>query len=625
MTDARADRLDALLSAPRLFTAGVSLDGAWAVWTWMGTAPGADVYAGRTDRPDVPIRLTDTVENTRFVSLTPDSRSVLVAQDRGGDERDQLFRVDLDQPGLMHPLTQSSPPYFLRGGQLHPNGRWLVYGMNFDVETGREIEATWVYRHDLDSGERAPLACPSRTGYSAPQMNDAGTHIHYQRQEIDPAGTQIWLVDIEGREDREIINLGPSVKVYPSWFPDGRRVLFLAEADGYRRMGMWELATGEIAWLLDDPARNLEWAFVPHGPERPTAILIDVEKARTRASFLDIETGEETSLPAGAGSLIPHHSLADSRWVGRYASAQHPDDLVTFRPSDVDPHALTSITGMWERTSLRPGDLTAAEDFRWRSEDKLDIQGWLYRPSGPSRGTILRIHGGPTSHSEDEFSAATQYFVSRGFTVLEPNYRGSTGFGLPFQEAIKVDGWGGREQDDIRAGIIALIDAGIAEPGKVGVTGTSYGGYSSWCAITRWQPDLVAAAAPICGMTDLVVDYETTRPDLRLYSEEMLGGTPQEVPERYYERSPIHFVDRIKGRLLIVQGLRDPNVTPENVSAVQGALDAAGIDYQTLTFADEGHGISRPANQRVLYRRLAEFFGEAFSASLEETCGAGSI
>ena len=118
-------------------------------------------------------------------------------------------------------------------------------------------------------------------------------------------------------------------------------------------------------------------------------------------------------------------------------------------------------------------------------------------------------------------------------------------------------------------------------------------------------------------MTDLVVDYETTRPDLRPYSEEMLGGAPGQVPERYRERSPIHFVGNIKGALLIVQGARDPNVTPENVRAVRAALDAAKIRYETLVFDDEGHGISKPANQKRLFLALAEFFGRAFAGATE--------
>lgn len=115
-------------------------------------------------------------------------------------------------------------------------------------------------------------------------------------------------------------------------------------------------------------------------------------------------------------------------------------------------------------------------------------------------------------------------------------------------------------------------------------------------------------------MTDLIVDYQTTRPDLRPYSEEMLGGSPDQVPERYRERSPINFVGNIKGKLLIVQGLRDPNVTQENVRAVREALDRAAIKYELLAFEDEGHGISRPKNQKTLYLRLAEFFEEAFAS-----------
>ena len=116
-------------------------------------------------------------------------------------------------------------------------------------------------------------------------------------------------------------------------------------------------------------------------------------------------------------------------------------------------------------------------------------------------------------------------------------------------------------------------------------------------------------------MTDLVVDWETTRPDLRPYSEEMMGGSPKQVPERYRERSPLHFVDQIEGRLLIVQGLRDPNVTPENVRVVCEALDEQGIEYELLAFEDEGHGIHRPKNHRLLYPRLARFFEQAFAAT----------
>jgi dipeptidyl aminopeptidase/acylaminoacyl peptidase len=566
------------------------------------------VFAAPTDGSSPPIRLTETVDDTLVVSWTPDGRAIVVAQDRDGDERARLFLVRLANPGSLEPLTEETPNYYVRGGQVHRDGRWLVYGANLDAESGQEIEETWIYRHNLESGERRVLARPERGNYHAPQLSIPGDTILYHRNDLDPAGLQVWLVDIEGRNDREILNFGPRIKAYGSWFPDGRRILVLVEAGSYRRLGVWE--DGSVRWLLDDPRRPVEYVFVPTngGP----VVVAEVERARVRTTLLDAESGAEKRPPAVAGSMIPLAPANGGRWIGLHYSARHPVDIVRFDPAE-NGKTLASLTGLWDRVPLDPQNLTLAEDFSWRSVGGLEVQGWLHRAPGHSIGTILLIHGGPTSHAEDRFNAQIQYLVSRGFDVLTPNYRGSTGFGLEFQEAIKEDGWGGREQEDIICGIEALIRAGVAEPGRIGVTGASYGGYSAWWAITHYPPDLVAAAAPVCGMTDLVVDYYATRPDLRPYSEEMMGGSPEEVPERYHERSPINFVRNIRGRVLIVQGLQDPNVTPDNVHAVTRALDELDIPYELLTFEDEGHGIARPRNLKILYPRLADFFETAFS------------
>jgi dipeptidyl aminopeptidase/acylaminoacyl peptidase len=224
------------------------------------------------------------------------------------------------------------------------------------------------------------------------------------------------------------------------------------------------------------------------------------------------------------------------------------------------------------------------------------------------------VHGGPSSHSEDEWTSNVQYFVSQGFNILDPNYRGSTGFSLDFEESIKKEGWGGKEQEDILEGIKSLIEDGTSEKGKIGIMGTSYGGYSSWFAITHFSKEYVSAAVPICGMTDLVVDYETTRPDLRGYSEEMMGGTPDEVPERYFNGSPINFIKNIEGRLLIVQGAKDPNVSPENTRVVKEKLDKNKINYEELIFENEGHGIVKPENKKTLFLKASEFFKDAFNS-----------
>ena len=223
----------------------VSPDGRWVAWSWSRLGPAADVFAAPTDGSALPIRLTETADDTLVESWTPDSRAVVVGQDRDGDERTRLFRVGLEEPGVMEPLTEESPGYYVRGGQVH--GRWLVYGANVDVETGQEIEETWIYRHDLRSGEREVLARPRRGNFYAPQLNAPGDHVLYHRNDVDPAGLQVWLVDVEGRDDREILNFGSRVKVYASWFPDGRRVLFVAETETHRRLGVWD--EGTVRWL----------------------------------------------------------------------------------------------------------------------------------------------------------------------------------------------------------------------------------------------------------------------------------------------------------------------------------------------------------------------------------------
>lgn len=609
--------LDALLSLPGIddeLWPQVSRDGRWVAWTWFHTGPTPDVYVAPTDGSAPPIRLTDTDQNTFLVAWAPDSQSVIVEHDRDGDERMQLFRVNLASPRTLSPLTEPGPNYFIRGGTLHPRENWLIYGANVHPESGAETEETWIYRHDLASEERRPLAQPAKPCYTVPKLNAAGTHILYQRADRNPAGRQVWLATVDGAQDRELFDFGDTVKVFADWHPDGRRVLVLTETPTHRKLGIWELGDADLRWLVDDPARDIQKAFMPENSSE--AVLVENQQGRVRCSFLDIDSGTETALPALEGNFIPLAPATDGAWIGFHYSARRPGDIVRFERAN--PESFISLTRIWERTALMRDQLAPAEDFRWNSVDGLPIHGWLYRSSkkgNEAHGTIIYVHGGPTYHSPDYLNAEIQFFVNQGFNVLDPNYRGSTGYGLSFQKAILEDGWGGREQEDIRAGIEALIQAGIARPGKIGITGTSYGGYSSWWAITHFPKEIVAASAPVCGMTDLVIDYETTRPDLRPYSAEMMGGTPEQVPQRFYERSPLHFVQNIKGKLLIVQGGQDPNVTPQNVDTVVEALHRHGIPYELLNFEDEGHGIYKVKNQRELYLRLVEFFESAFAGN----------
>lgn len=627
--------LQQLLSLPTVRQAELSPDGVWVAFIWYHVHENVDVFVVPTDGSALPIALTHTPEFTELVSWTADSRAVIVAEDHDGDERTRLFRIDLNigadkrsQPGPMIPLTEDRPPYFIRGGQLSRDGNIAYYGANYDFERGQLLEPTWIYRHDLRTGQRTPLARLLRPAYVAPELNHTGTHLIYGCKERHPSGYQFHLVDVNGEEDREILNFGDQAKVFAHWLPDSENILVVSEAtertietgQNYKSLGLYHWPTGQLRWLIDDPERSVESAWAsPDG-----ALIVDeIRQARHMPSFIEPPGGQwlflgnqatvETRFSTQSGNLLPLGRSADGAWIALHSSASSPTDIVRFHLQDGPAPALTSLTRVWERKALRPNQLAGAESFDWNSVDGLCIQGWLYRAQPNPRRAVIFVHGGPTFHSEDELNVEIQYLVAQGFNVLDVNYRGSTGFGLKFREAIKEDGWGGREQADIAEGAKALIRAGLAEPGKVGVTGTSYGGYSSWFLITHYPPEVIGAAAPICGMTDLLVDYQTTRPDLRPFSEEMMGGTPEQVPQRYYERSPINFVQDIRAQLFIVQGAQDPNVTPENVRQVRERLHQYKIPYDLLVFDDEGHGIIKSTNQAALYTRLSEFFNRALS------------
>ncbi|MFW9787691.1 MAG: prolyl oligopeptidase family serine peptidase [Candidatus Thorarchaeota archaeon] len=570
-----------------------------------------DVFLKYADGTGDLLPLTKTPEVTVIKDWAPDSKSVLVGEDKGRNERVTLYRVYLDSPGEMFPLTEVEPNFFMHGGEFGARGEFLVYSANYDYDTKKETQTFRVVVHELESGSRTVVARPDRPTYITPSIDPNYRFILYNRSDEDPAGVQWWIASVDGNEDREILNFGPKAKVNAHWTHDGRILFDTDTVDGvlhdFVGIGILDASSNEMKWL-SKPMDGGTYSLTKVPKYSHHVVFLEEDSARRRPFILDLETDVLHNITPLRGNLSPITNLRNGEWLGLFYSSTYPYDVVRFNLNELDPAKFTHVTNVLGQTSIQREELTAAKDFRWVSDDNTHIHGWLYKPQNANGKTIVTVHGGPTWHSEDAVNLGIQFFCSLGYTVLDPNYRGSTGYGVKFRELIKKDGWGGLDKEDVRTGIEYMIEQGIATSNKIGIYGTSYGGYMSWLAITQFPPDVVVAAAPICGMTDLIVDYETTRPDLRLYSEEMLGGSPSEVPERYQERSPINYVQNIRGKLLIVQGLRDPNVTKANVAEVEKRLESNRIQYEKLVFEDEGHGIIREKNVKILLTRLAEFF-----------------
>ena len=338
------DFLDGLLALPTIYNAKVSYDGKWVAWSWDRRAQTCEIYLSSTDTGSTPVRLSNTPEHTYLIGWAPDSKSILVKEDVGGNERYRIFRIYIEQPLILLPLIEEDPNYFTSGGELHKNGKWLIYGANIDLTTGREIEPTAVIMHDLMTGERKTLACPARGGVNMPLLSPSGDKVLYSRKDKHPAGSQLWLVTLDGNSDREIINVGDDQKVSGFWLAAGKSITVVAELSTYKRIGIWTEING-IQWILDDPKRQIENILVPYNSEQ--IIVQEILNARLSASLLDPNTKKEIFFPKLAGTLNPVGGVSNGDWIGTYNSSTHPFDVVRFNMDAKTSNDLHSLSQVW--------------------------------------------------------------------------------------------------------------------------------------------------------------------------------------------------------------------------------------------------------------------------------------
>ena len=586
---------------PQISQIHASGNGRWAFWCWSGLSETDEVWCAPTDGSAPPERLTFGDDHFLIRDVSDDGHLLVLAQSRDACERDRLWLLNRAKANRLTELTPAQETHYVLGGVLSPDAQTIYFVANFDYGAGTVMQGGWVWRQDIASGGRTLLARSDAPFGDGVRLAPDGRRLLWPRNLRAPGGTQLWVLDTDGGNLREVLNLGPTNAVRGDWL-DADRIVFVAD-DGERdRIGLLTLSTGDIVWLGGEPD------FCPHdvmpGVDGRFAAIIH-DQSHSRALIFD---GQHLSaLPnlSGRRSLLPLARLPDGGWLAEAYDADAPHQLVRIHPDDsCTPLARAAPDPV--RTYARP------QDFRWTAPDGETCQGWLYLPDGPPRGLIAYVHGGPTWHSEDWLNPKTGFWVQSGFAVLDPNYRGSTGFGRRWREKVKEDGWGGREQADIRAGIEAALATGL--PGPVGVAGNSYGGFSAWWQITR-SADLVAAAIPMCGMYKLEIDYaETGMPWGQSYSQEMMGGSPDEVPQKYANASPGNFIGQIRGHVMVVHGLADTNVGPENTHAAARELAAAGIPHQVMLFDDEGHGVFRRTNVETYLSATERFLADAFRA-----------
>lgn len=296
------------------------------------------------------------------------------------------------------------------------------------------------------------------------------------------------------------------------------------------------------------------------------------------------------------------------------------DGVVAYVASRSDqPSAVVALDLQRGKVSVvrRSSDLTVPEEYlslpealTWDVADGAVAHGFFYPPVSPNVTAtdealpplLVMVHGGPTSATSTGFDPGVQFWTTRGFAVLDVDYRGSTGYGRAYRQAL--DGaWGVADIADIAAGVRSLADRGLIDPARVAIRGGSAGGYTVLRALT--STDTFAAGMSRYGIADLALLAADTHKFESHYTDSLVGPWP-EAAAVYAERSPLSHLDRLTAPLLLLQGGQDKVVPPEQAIRLADELRARGADVELVIYPDEGHGWRQEATKRdALARELA--------------------
>ncbi|MCS6874149.1 MAG: S9 family peptidase [Pyrinomonadaceae bacterium] len=381
------------------------------------------------------------------------------------------------------------------------------------------------------------------------------------------------------------------------------------------RLSLLDLETGKEELVEQDPLNRVDIGSVGISNKTKEIISITYFDDKPRVYFKDKGFEEDYK-------LLKKY-FGDDKAISFVSMTEDEDLMIVNAYSDTEP----GITALFDRKTKKVTPLYRIRErlprealapmkvIRYKSSDGLEIPAYLTLPKGvePRKLPLVVVpHGGPWARDVWGYNSIAQFLANRGYAVLQPNFRGSTGYGKKFLNAGNKQ-WGDLMQDDITWGVKYLIEEGIADPKRVGIMGGSYGGYATLAGVT-FTPDLYAAAVAFVAPSNLITLLETIPPYWAavktIFLERVGDPSTPEGRAQLIRQSPLTHVDKIKTPLLIAHGANDPRVKKSEADQIVVALRERGYPVEYIVAPDEGHGFLRPVNSMALYARAEEFLAK---------------
>jgi dipeptidyl aminopeptidase/acylaminoacyl peptidase len=561
-------------------------------------------------------QVTDLPEPVATGNYVPGGRQAVIAVDAGGNERHQLYLLDLGHaagrpagPGDLKPLTDQ-PKYGHQFAGISPNGGLLAYvsnkanGVDFDL---------WLC--DLRSGEHKCVFAGGGWCRPASGFSPDGRFVSVSRPGPRPLDDDLLLVELATGEvinplphPDEAAQVGPPAWVDATSFYTSSNV-----GRDFAALVQYELGAG-ISLTLPGTGEGHD-SQVLSSHDGAALVVISNHDAASQVRIFDPSdwsTGDEVPFPEPGvvtDYYIPWPVLSEDgeRLFFTLSTPRSPESVWVYERQTGHARRLVSVPG-----GVAPERLVTPEPVVIESFDGEKVPFFVFRPAQPHPDgrVVVKIHGGPESQAQLLFDPVVQGLAAAGFTVVVPNVRGSTGYGKRFAALDDTT----RRLDSVRD--LAAIHAWIAESGlgadKAALWGGSYGGYMVLAGLA-FQPDLWAAGVDVVGVSDLVTFLENTS-DYRRAHREREYGSLQYDRDFLEAASPLRHAGNIRAPLFVIHGRNDPRVPVSETEQLVGQLRQHNVRYELLIYEDEGHGLVRLSNKLDAYPRAVAFLDEVLAS-----------
>lgn len=609
---------------PEIAAAQLSPDGKWIAFLkpWKETR---NVWVKKTSDPYEKARLV-TAEPKRPVPgffWSRDSKYILFVQDKDGDENYNVYAVDpaaKPAEGKEVPAARNLTDAKGVRAQIYatpknePDTLWV--GLN-------DRDAAWhdLYKVKISTGERSLVR--KNTEKIAGWLFDLKGQLRLASKVTDKGDTEILRVD------KDAFTKVYDCTVFESCGPvrfhkDGVRVYMetnKGEPD-LARLTLFDPATGKEEVVESDPKGRVDFGNALFSEKTDELVATSYEDDRTRYYFRDksFEADFKNVQKRLPGKEIAVGSSTDDDMLWMIAAYSDTDPGTRY----IYDRKKKALTLQYKSRERIPRDQMAEmKAIRYTSSDGLEIPAYLTLPRGvPAKSLPLVVvpHGGPWGRDSWGFNNMAQFLANRGYAVLSPNFRASTGYGKKFLNAGNNQ-WGDRMQDDITWGVKHLVKEGIADPKRVGIMGGSYGGYATLAGVA-FTPDLYAAGVSIVGPSNLITLLETIPPYWEagrvIFHTRMGNPNTPEGKKQLERQSPLNSAAKIKTPLMVVQGANDPRVKKAESEQIVVALRDRGFPVEYILAPDEGHGFARPVNNMAMFAAAEAFFAKHLGGRFQD-------